>query len=175
MARGLEPIQPPKLLVHARRSYISHNQHQHQLLHQNVLWKGHLQLITVGAQLATIHFKSQSSWLLCLGIYWGPGTNRNWFQNNSRPWRTLQRPFQWRSCTTQLKMCGNAPRPESRLPVAISSISFSQCKNADHQLFNSIFGITVQWKLSEIFCFLRLQLVCKTLYASHRAGRGDKD
>ena len=86
--------------------------------------------------------------------------NRNWFQNNSRPWRTLQQPFQWRSCATQLKMCANAPRPESRLPVAISSISFSQCKNANSQLFNSIFGITVQWKLSEIFRFLRLQLAC---------------
>ena len=95
-----------------------------------------------------------------LRIYWGPGTNRNLFQNNSKPWRTLQRPFQWRSCATQLKMCANAPRPVSRHAVAIASISFCRCKNADSQLFSSIFGITIQWKLSEIFRFLTLQLAC---------------
>ena len=57
--------------------------------------------------------------------------NRNRYQNYSRPWRTLQQPFQWRCCATQLKMCANAPRPVLRLLVAISSIPFSRCKNAD--------------------------------------------
>ena len=42
------------------------------------------------------------------------------------------------------KMCANAPGAVSRLPVAIVSISFSQCKNADSKLFSSIFGVTIQ-------------------------------
>ena len=58
------------------------------------------------------------------------------------------------------KMCANAPGAVSRLPVAIVSISFSQCKNADSKLFSSIFWVTIQWKLSKIFRFLTLQLAC---------------
>ena len=69
--------------------------------------------------------------------------NRNWFSDSSRPWWMLQPPFQWRSCATELKMCANVSRPVLRLLVAILSISFSQCKNANSQLFSSIFGITI--------------------------------
>ena len=54
--------------------------------------------------------------------------NRNQFRNYSRPWRTLQQPFQWRWCAKQLKICANALRPVSRLPVAIWSISLSRCR-----------------------------------------------
>ena len=61
LARSLEPIQALKLLVHARRSNISHDRPQHQLSHQKDLWKGHLPSIALGAQLATIHFGSLSS------------------------------------------------------------------------------------------------------------------
>ena len=124
LAGGPEPIQPMKLQVLAKPSNISHDQTQHQLSHQKDFLDGsspidcrwgttghHTNLLTpLSGDLLRTKFDA---------------FNRNRFQNYSRPWKTLQQPFQWRCCATQLKMCANAPRPVSRLPVAILSIPFS--------------------------------------------------
>ena len=113
LAGGPEPIQPTKLLVLARRSDISHDRSQHQLSHQ----KGSSPVERRWG--TTCHHKVRISILLTLLSEDLLRTkfnafNRNQFQNYSRPWGTLQQPFQWRCCAMQLKMCANAPRPVSR-------------------------------------------------------------